>query len=81
MSLKLKAELCGLSSITVEGDQIVLRYPALPEGIKARDLADIGSDIRRGKNAYWMPIGAENGWQDRITQTLDRLIGLTIKQE
>ncbi len=81
LSLKLKAELCGLSSITVEGDQIVLRYPALPEGIKARDLADIGSDIRRGKNAYWMPIGAENGWQDRITQTLDRLIGLTIKQE
>jgi transcription-repair coupling factor (superfamily II helicase) len=81
LSLKLKAELCGLSSITVEGDQIVLRYPALPEGIKARDLADIGGDIRRGKNAYWMPVRTQNGWQERLSQALDRLVGLTIKQE
>jgi len=74
LSLKLKAEACGLVSINVEGDQIVLRYPALPEGIKVRELADIGTDIRRGKNAYWMPVNGETDWKQRLPSVLERLI-------
>jgi transcription-repair coupling factor (superfamily II helicase) len=77
--LKLLAEKAGLSSITSESGQIVLRYPALPEGMSERnytampDLSDLG--VRRGKNALWMPIapGVEPGWQARLAQALERI--------
>ena len=70
LKMKLKAELSGLTSIAIEGNQIVLRYPPLPEGIKARNLIDLGSSIRRGKNAYWMPIEGTIPWKIRLGQTL-----------
>ena len=73
LSIKLKAELCGLASINLEGDQIVLHYPALPEGIKVRELHDIGADIRRGKNAYWMPVNGELDWRERLPKVLGLL--------
>jgi transcription-repair coupling factor (superfamily II helicase) len=70
LGIKLKAEQAGLASIAVEGDQIVLRYPALPEGIKARALMDLGSDARRGKNAYWLPIMSKVNWRERLSDLL-----------
>jgi transcription-repair coupling factor (superfamily II helicase) len=79
--LKLLAEMAGLSSITSESGQIVLRYPPLPEGMPERnygaipDLSDLG--VRRGKNALWMPVlaGSEMGWQARLAQVLERIAG------
>ncbi|REG10616.1 transcription-repair coupling factor [Pelolinea submarina] len=76
LGIKLKAEQAGLASISIEGDQIVLRYPALPEGLKVRDLADLGNDARRGKNAYWLPILGEGIWQERLDALLTRLVEL-----
>ena len=73
LEIKLKAEMSGLASIAIEGDQIVMRYPPLPEGIKARDLADLGKTIRRGRNAYWIPIKATIPWKLRLGQTLSIL--------
>jgi transcription-repair coupling factor (superfamily II helicase) len=73
LGIKLKAETARLASISIEGDQIVLRYPSLPEGVKARDLADVGGEARRGKNAYWLPILGESNWQDRLDSVLTRL--------
>jgi transcription-repair coupling factor (superfamily II helicase) len=73
LGIKIKAEQAGLAAITIEGDQIVLRYPALPEGIKARDLPDLGGDVRHGKNAYWLPIMGEVNWQERLNEVLTRL--------
>ncbi len=80
LSMKLKAEICGLSSINLEGDQIVLHYPALPEGIKARELHDLGVEIRRGKNAYWMPANGEPDWRERLAKTLG-LLEMHIKNQ
>ncbi len=33
MRVKLRAEAAGLASVAMEGEQIVLRYPPLPEGV------------------------------------------------
>ena len=70
--IKLKAQSAGLSSVTAEGDQIVLRYPALPEGVSSRSLPGLGLHIRAGKNAYWMAIVDED-WQSVLLSVLDDL--------
>ena len=77
LRVKLKSERCGLASITVEGDHLVLRFPPLPEGIKERNLPDIGPNFRRGKNAYWIQINDKTNWKiclDTALLSLDNQI-------
>jgi transcription-repair coupling factor (superfamily II helicase) len=77
MQVKLRAEAAGLASISFDSGQIVLRYPQLQNGVendevdktKAR-LKDVGSGIRSGKNAYWLAIGKELDWRERLLTTL-----------
>ena len=52
IKIKLLAALAGLTSVSFEGRQILLRYPPLPSGIDTRDLPELGLPIRAGKNAY-----------------------------
>ncbi len=74
MKVKIRAEKAGLSSIGVEADQIVLRYPPLPSGTISRNLIDLGQVARAGKNAYWLPYSASlDGWLDRLLQVLGEL--------
>jgi transcription-repair coupling factor (superfamily II helicase) len=73
LKIKLKAEHCGLASITVESNHLVLRYPQLPEEIKERDLADIGINFRRGKNAYWIQITDRFDWKTNLENALQNL--------
>jgi hypothetical protein len=73
LKIKLKAEHSGLASITVESNHLVLRYPQLPEGIKERDLADIGINFRRGKNAYWIQITNRTDWKSNLENALQNL--------
>jgi transcription-repair coupling factor (superfamily II helicase) len=70
LKIKLKAEHSGLASITVESNHLVLRYPQLPEGIKERDLPDIGINFRRGKNAYWIQITDRFDWKTSLENAL-----------
>src|SRR5688500_6992061 len=71
MRVKLRAEQAGLSAISWESGQIVLRYPASAEEKDGRRLADLGPGIRGGKNAYWCSFG-EN-WQSKLLETLATL--------
>ncbi len=73
LRVKLKAERIGLTSITVEANHLVLRFPPLPEGIKVRDLPDIGSDYRRGKNAYWIIVDDKVDWKTSLESALNKL--------
>ncbi|MCX6082602.1 MAG: transcription-repair coupling factor [Chloroflexi bacterium] len=73
MRVKLAADAAGLLSVSTESGQIVLRYPALTENMSQRMLSDLGSSIRGGKNAYWCNFLADNAWQDRLVDLLDRL--------
>jgi transcription-repair coupling factor (superfamily II helicase) len=73
--VKIKAEQAGLASIAVEGEQLVLRFPPLPEGTAGRTLPSLGGLARPGKSAYWMPLtGSEEEWRDRLMQTLKAII-------
>jgi transcription-repair coupling factor (superfamily II helicase) len=79
--LKLKAERCRLASIVVEGNHLVLRFPALPEGIKERALPDIGPEFRRGKNAYWMQLNPSVNLKTSLDMALCKLEKLINKED
>ena len=69
LRVRLRAERAGLSSVTNEGDQIVLRYPPLPEGVTQRKLPSIQT-ARAGRNAFWMPMDENDGWREVLLVTL-----------
>ena len=73
MRVKLLAEKVGLISIGMESGQIVLRFPASPEGTESKRLPDLGPGIRGGKNAYWCLFGRDANWQERLLEFLERL--------
>jgi transcription-repair coupling factor (superfamily II helicase) len=73
LKVKLLAEMVGLTAVSGENGQIILRYPALPEGETARPLPELGDDIRTGKNAIWIPIAQSNGWMEKLLAVLQQL--------
>ena len=73
MRIKLLGERIGLASITFEGEQMVLRFPPLPEGVNDRRLPKIAFNARAGKNAYWIPQPRDEDWQDRLLQILSAI--------
>jgi len=76
MRVKLRAESAGLSSVTWEAGQIVLRYPSSNNGRDTRPLGDLGPGIRGGKGAYWCAFGKEPDWLPRLLEVL-RLLRFT----
>lgn len=73
LGIKLIAEECGLASIASEGNHIVLRFPLLHDDVKKRELPDLGSSVRRGKNAYWLELGGTINWKIRLHNALLKL--------
>lgn len=71
MRVKLRAERAGLSAISWESGQIVLRYPASAAENDGKRLPDLGPGIRGGKSAYWCSFGEE--WQGQLLVVLERL--------
>ncbi len=77
MQVKMRAEQAGLVSVTAEGEQVVMRYPPLPEGMNQRNLPNIGMGTRTGKNAYWMALqNGAVGWRDHLLDVLSAIIEL-----
>ena len=75
LKVKLRAEKAGLVSVTVESDQLVLRFPPLPESAPARDLPALGPEIRTGKNAYWLPFASRmQDWRERLMYALSEIV-------
>jgi transcription-repair coupling factor (superfamily II helicase) len=81
MQVKLRAERAGLVSVGMESGQIVLRYPAPPEGAELKPgsnltnarLPDLGPGVRGGKNAYWCMFGRDADWQAKLLEVLEKL--------
>jgi transcription-repair coupling factor (superfamily II helicase) len=75
MRIKIKAYKIGLSSITFENSQIVMRYPPLPEGMKQRNLPMIDPLVRPGKNAYWIALNSlkNTSWQEFLLDILSKI--------
>jgi transcription-repair coupling factor (superfamily II helicase) len=73
--VKLRGERGGLASISVEGDQIVLRYPPLPEGVVSRELPPVNPQVRAGRNAYWMSLpAAGEDWPVKLLNVLTAIL-------
>jgi transcription-repair coupling factor (superfamily II helicase) len=72
IKIKLLAALAGLTSVSFEGRQILLRYPPLPSGIDTRDLPELGLPIRAGKNAYRINLSdpQNEDWGAVLVETL-----------
>lgn len=76
--VKIRAERAGLAAVAQEEEQIILRFPTLPEDAPPRKLPSLPF-ARAGKNAYWMPCADEKvHWKDRLLDTLTALIELHI---
>jgi transcription-repair coupling factor (superfamily II helicase) len=74
MRVKLCAEEAGLSAISWESGQVVLRYPASSDDKEGRRLPDLGPGIRGGRNAYWCSFGRDDDWPEKLLDVLDRLL-------
>jgi transcription-repair coupling factor (superfamily II helicase) len=74
MRVKLRAERAGLSAVSWESGQVILRFPSTSDGKEAERLPDLGPGIRGGKNAYWAAFGRDDDWQGKLLDILDRLV-------
>jgi transcription-repair coupling factor (superfamily II helicase) len=71
MRVKLRAEAAGLSAVSWESGQVILRFPSSSEDKESQRLPDLGPGIRGGKKAYWCSLGED--WQDQLLEILGRL--------
>ena len=72
MRVKILAIEAGLSSISLEGDQLILRFP---EGQVPPEKADLPSQVRVGKSAYWVKFNPQNqDWPNLLEEILENLI-------
>jgi transcription-repair coupling factor (superfamily II helicase) len=70
MRVKLRAEAAGLSAVSWEAGQIVLRFPSSGNGRSSERLPDLGPGIRGGKGTYWCAFGKEPDWMARLLDVL-----------
>ncbi|HJR81684.1 MAG TPA: transcription-repair coupling factor [Anaerolineales bacterium] len=73
MRVKLRAERVGLSAVSWESGQVVLRYPSSGEDKDGQRLPDLGPGIRGGRNAYWCSFGKDENWKEMLLEVLERL--------
>jgi len=74
LRVKVLAESAGLASVAVESDQLVLRFPPLPDGASSRDLPALPVPSRSGKNSYWLPMDQdEERWKEYLIEALTEI--------
>jgi transcription-repair coupling factor (superfamily II helicase) len=73
LKVKILAEKAGLVSVSGENNQVVLRYPALPDNAPARTFPDIPVPARTGKNGIWLPVSELEDWQPLLLELLQKL--------
>lgn len=78
MRVKLRADAAGLTSVSAEGGQLVLKFPTLSEGMAVRTLPDLGPQIRGGKNAYWCTFLKNDDWKERLLDVLEQIKDRTV---
>ncbi|MBC7877021.1 MAG: transcription-repair coupling factor [Anaerolineales bacterium] len=74
MRVKLRAEKAGLTSVSWESGQILLKMtPAVDAAADAKRLSDLGNGVRGGKSAYWVTIAKEEVWTVKLLDVLNQL--------
>lgn len=75
MRVKLRAEKAGLTSVSWEAGQILLRYPAPTDRSEAKRLPDLPNGVRGGKSQYWITLAKEEVWTAKLLDVLHQLNG------
>jgi transcription-repair coupling factor (superfamily II helicase) len=70
LKVKILAERAELSSVNVENDRIVLRFPNLLPESPPRSYPDLGPGTRTGKNAIWISRGEDPDWIRKLIEAL-----------
>jgi transcription-repair coupling factor (superfamily II helicase) len=70
VKVKIYAEQSNLSSVSVESDQIVLRFR---DGASPDDLPPLGAHVRVGKTGLWMPYASLPNWRQTLLEVLQAL--------
>jgi transcription-repair coupling factor (superfamily II helicase) len=73
LKVKLLAQTAGLASVTLEGEQIVFRYPPTTGERENRQLHEIGYNTRAGKNAYRYFMNGGQTWAEDVLKILEVL--------
>ncbi len=76
MRVKLRAEKAGLSSVSWEAGQILLKYPAPVEGSDEKRLPDLGNGVRGGKSSYWVTLSKDEIWTVKLLDVLGKLVSV-----
>ena len=70
VSVKIRAQKIKASSISIENNQIIIRFSTAKEYTKKK-LPQLGGNIRTGKNAYLLPLASETEvWKKQLHETL-----------
>ncbi len=73
LEVKIIAEKSEVSSISHEGNHILVKYPLLPEGIPPRRFRLSGQDLIIGKNSVRLLVKDQDNWRSRLTEVLQEL--------
>lgn len=73
LKIKQMAEQAGLSAVTTENGQIVLRFG---DGSIPENLPDLGTNLRVGKAALWYAYKNIPDWQNELLQILGQMAAL-----
>jgi transcription-repair coupling factor (superfamily II helicase) len=70
LKVKLLAEKARLASVSTENGQLVLRFP---DGEIPADMPALGSAVRVGKTALWIPYQTSTDWRATLLEVLIQL--------
>jgi transcription-repair coupling factor (superfamily II helicase) len=70
LKARLLAEKAGVTSLSTESGQLVLRFN---EGLLPSRLPDLGPRVRAGRTALWIPYESLPEWQDELLAALEKL--------
>jgi transcription-repair coupling factor (superfamily II helicase) len=73
LKVRVMAEKAGVVSISMEGPQLALRYPAKKAGEDAYRFPALGAEVRTSKNAVWLPRVEGDAWRTRLLEVLEAL--------
>ncbi len=73
VKVKLLASRAGVTAIGRDGDQLIVRSPAVARLPRLALQHHLGDQARVGSQAIWVQIDAESAWRDRLLHVLDIL--------
>jgi transcription-repair coupling factor (superfamily II helicase) len=71
--VKLRAEDAGLSAVSWESGQILLKYAGPADGSEAKRLPDLPNGVRGGKSSYWVTLAKDEVWTAKLLDVLRQL--------